>query len=55
MHVNPLLQSTYCDEDCVGKVKKLALRSSANGLSYQVLLRYVSYTCCRWLRALGEG
>lgn len=53
VHCNPLLQSTYADEDFVGKVKKLALRSSPTGLSYQVLLRYVAYTCCRWLRRLG--
>ena len=50
---SPLWASCYGDEDMVGRVKKLCLLSSAGPLlGRQVLRRYASYACVRWLRRL---
>ena len=51
---NPLVQSTYQDEDYVGKIKKLAMLSSPQRMGQQVLERYSAYVCVRWLRQLKE-
>ena len=53
-YVNPLLLSTYDDEDHVGKCKKLAMRSPVSNLGFQTLQRYSAYVCCCWLRQLTE-
>lgn len=53
-YCNPLHISTYEDEDYVGKIKKLAMRSTPQNLGYQCLQRYAAYTCCRWLRQMGD-
>ena len=47
--LSPLIQSTYMDEDLMGRIK-LAVASSPMKLSFQVLSRYAAYICCRWLR-----
>ncbi|CAE7361318.1 unnamed protein product [Symbiodinium natans] len=50
--VNPLVLSCYMDEDAVGKMKRLAMKSHPQQLGRQVLARYAAYVCCRWLRML---
>ena len=53
--LNPLVISTYDDEDFVGKCKQLAIRCTANQLGLQALQRYSAFVCCRWLRRETEG
>ena len=51
---NPLLTSTYDDEDFVGKTKRLAMIASPVSLGHNVLERYAAYVCVRWLRQLTD-
>lgn len=51
--LSPLSNSGYSDEDMVGKIKLLAVKSSPLRLGFQILERYSAYTCCRWLRGSG--
>ena len=53
--LNPLVTSTYDDEDFIGKCKQLAIRCTANQLPLGALQRYAAYVCCRWLRRDTEG
>ena len=39
----------------VGQIKKLAVMAHPTLLGRQVMQRYASYTCVRWLRKLEEG
>lgn len=48
--LGPLANSTYMDEDYVGKVKKLAMASTPQQMGRQVLGRWSAYACVRWLR-----
>jgi hypothetical protein len=52
--VNPLRVTCYVDEDAVGRVKVLAVKSHPNRLGFQVLERYSAYVCSRWFRQLTE-
>ncbi|CAK8987453.1 unnamed protein product [Durusdinium trenchii] len=49
---NPLLLSTYGEEDFVGRVKRFAMLSHPRQMGKQVLLRYSAYCCTRWMRNL---
>ena len=53
--MNPLILSTYDDEDFVGKCKRLALLSDPQNFSYQICERYAAYVCVRWLRQLTNS
>ena len=48
--LSPLSNSGYSDEDMMGKIKALAVKSTPQRLGFQILERYSAYTCCRWLR-----
>ena len=52
--VNPLPLACYGDEDCMGSVKRLAQISSPTKLGLNVLQRYCSYVCCRFLRQMTQ-
>ena len=53
-YVNPLRVTCYMDEDCVGRLKQLAMHSHPVQMGHQVLERYSAYVCCRWLRQENE-
>lgn len=52
--LSPLHTSCYGDEDLVGKIKALALRSTPQRLGRQVCLRWAAYVGVRWLRRLQD-
>lgn len=55
LRFNPLLLSTYSDEDFIGKCKALAMKCSPSRLGFQCLERYSAYVCCKWLRRLTDA
>ncbi|CAJ1393633.1 unnamed protein product, partial [Effrenium voratum] len=53
--LNPRYFANYLDEDYVRRIKQLAVRRTAAGMSSEVCQRYCIQVCLRWASLYGNG